>query len=264
MSDGDNSLRLTRAQLRQLQRLSTSRGRRELGVFLLDGEKLVRDAIAANAPVVEVLSVSPEQWLSSGLQVIKLSQADSERLSDTRSPQGHFAVVRDELSASATPPTEPHGERWQVVALDAIQDAGNVGGIIRSAAAMGVDSVIVGPGSADPTHSRVTRAATGAWFQVSVARSENLADDLARLQAEGARVIGADTQGQPLDEVELPPKVVWLFSNEGSGISPTLSPLIDDRVAIPISAGVESLNVNVAAGIILHHARYQARRRNMT
>ena len=129
---------------------------------------------------------------------------------------------------------------------------------------MGVDSVIVGPGSADPTHARVTRAATGAWFHVSVARSGNLADDLARLQAEGARVIGADTRGQPLDEVEIPPKVVWLFGNEGAGISPTLAAQIDDRVAVPIAEGVESLNVNVAAGIILHHARLQARRRNVT
>ena len=264
MSSEDLSLRLTRAQLRQLQRLSTTRGRRELGVFLLDGEKLVRDAIAANAPVIELLSVSPEQWLGTGLRVIKLSQADSERLSDTRSPQGHFAVVRDELPGPTTSPPAPHGDRWQVVALDAIQDAGNVGGIIRSAAAMGVDSVIVGPGSADPTHARVTRAATGAWFHVSIARSGNLADDLARLQAEGARVIGADTRGQPLDEVEIPPKVVWLFGNEGAGISPTLAAQIDDRVAVPIAEGVESLNVNVAAGIILHHARLQARRRNVT
>ena len=249
VSDEEPVPRLTRARLRQLQKLKTARERRERGLFLIDGEKLVRDALAAGAPIEELLSTAPKQWPGVEAPLTRLSQADAERLSDTRTPQGHLALVRDELG----PVTVPASAHWQVVALDAIQDAGNVGGIIRSSAAFGAASVLVGPGSADPTHPRVTRAATGAWFQVPIARSTDLAADIGSLRDAGATVLAADQQGDPLSAPLSHTRIVWLFGNEGAGISDELAPLIDERIAIPISVGVDSLNVNVAAGIILHH-----------
>jgi TrmH family RNA methyltransferase len=258
VSDGNEQERLTRARLRQLQKLNTKRGRRDQGVFLIDGEKLVRDAIASRAPIVEVLSTTPDLWREVGAPIKTLSRADAERLSDTRTPQGHFALVRDELSQPQPPP----GDRWQVVVLDAIQDAGNVGGIIRSAVAFGADAVVIGPGSADPTHSRVTRAATGAWFQANIQRSGNLTEDIAACRDRGAKVLATDQTGDPLPEQLLPSKIVWLFGNEGSGISQELDPLIDARVSIPMAGRIDSLNVNVAAGIILHHVQQQARGRS--
>ena len=255
LSDDESIQRLTRTRLRQLQKLKSARERREQGLFLIDGERLVRDAIEARAPITEILSTSPDRWRSTAAPITTLSQADAERLSDTRTPQGHFALVRDELGAAST----PTGDCWQVVVLDAIQDAGNVGGIIRSAAAFGVASVLVGPGTADPTHPRVTRAATGAWFQVEIARSSNLTENLHALRRSGAAVLAADRTGERLETRTIPAAVVWIFGNEGSGISADLEPLIDDRIAVPIAAGVDSLNVSVAAGIILHHG-YRWRR----
>lgn len=249
MSDEDSIPRLTRARLRQLQKLKSARERREQGRFLIEGEKLVRDAIDAGAPIVELLTTSPDRWGPADVPVAKLSRADAERLSDTRSPQGHFALVRDELGSSGA----PSGEQWQVVVLDAVQDAGNVGGIIRSAAAFEVDLVLVGSGSADPTHPRVTRSATGAWFRVRITRSSNLAEDVDALRRGGATVLAADSSGDRLGSVEIPARVVWIFGNEGSGVSAELEPLVDSRVAVPIAHSVDSLNVNVAAGIILHH-----------
>ncbi len=242
--------RLSRARLRELQRLTSAKGRREHDQFLIDGEKLVRDALAASAPVTEILSVDPALWRDAHVTVTRISEADAERLSDTRTPQGHLAVVRDELAPLAV----PLGERWQCVALDGVQDAGNVGGIIRSAAAFGVDAVLVGPGSANPTHPRTTRAATGAWFRVRIARSNDLYADLQKMRDAGAAIIAADRDGSPLDDVQLTSPVVWVFGSEGAGVSAALSPLIDQLVAVPIADGVDSLNVNVAAGIILHHS----------
>lgn len=250
---------LTRARLRQLQQLRTARGRREQQAFLLDGLKLVRDALASTAPVTEILSLSPEEWADAPCTVLKISQADAERLSDTRTPQGHFAVVEDRLGG----PDTPSGESWQVVALDAIQDTGNVGGIIRSAAAFEAAGVLVGPGSADPTHPRVTRAATGAWFRIPIARSNDLHSDLEALCKAGGAVLAAEAMGEPLEEFEVPARAVWLFGNEGSGISAELQPLIDRRVSVPIAEAVDSLNVNVAAGIILHHG-WQRNHERMT
>lgn len=260
MSDEETIQQLTRARLRQLQKLKTARERHKQGRFLIDGEKLVRDAIDAGAPILEILSTAPEHWRDADLPLTALSRADAERISDTRTPQGHFALIRDELA----PPSLPSTEQWQVVALDAIQDAGNVGGIIRCAAAFGADSVLVGPGSADPTHPRVTRAATGAWFRVRVSRSMDLPADVNELREQGAAVWAADQRGAPLQEQAPPAKIVWIFGNEGKGVSAELEPLIDARIAVRITEGVDSLNVNVAAGIILHHAHERVRERSAT
>ena len=247
--------RLTRARLRQLRELKTAAGRREQQAFLIDGEKLVRDALAARAPVLEVLSTQPQQWASAGVPLSRISRADAERLSDTRTPQGDFALVRDNL-----PPSDAivrglmADPTWLGVALDRVQDPGNVGAIIRSAAAFDANVVLVGPGSADPTHPRVTRAATGAWFDVPIVRSESLAADLAGLRAAGVRVIAADSGGTRLDEIGLEAATIWVFGNEGAGVRAELDSLIDVRAAVPIASTVESLNVAVAAGIILHYA----------
>ncbi len=256
--------RLSRARRRQLQQLRATRGRRQQGRFLLDGEKLVRDALEAGAPIEELLSLDPRRWAQHGhpltrlIKLTKLSRADAERLSDTTTPQGHFAVVRDPLDKLRTPASDA----WQVVALDAVQDAGNVGGIIRSAAAFGAAAVLIGPGAADPTHPRVLRAATGAWFQIPIARSADLRADLAQLKAHGATILATDRHAAPLDQLNLPHKLVWLFGNEGAGIGSHLEPVIDQRVAVPIAQSVDSLNVNVAAGIILHHTRQRIRERS--
>ncbi|MCY4618855.1 MAG: RNA methyltransferase [Chloroflexi bacterium] len=258
MSVGDEVPRLTRARLRLLQRLRTAKGRREQRAFLLDGEKLVREAIDVAAPILDLLSTDPELWADTGHSTIRLSQADAERLSETRTPQGHFAVIRDQLS----PLEQPTGESWSIVALDGVQDAGNLGGIIRSAAAFGAHAVVVGQGSADPTHPRVVRAATGAWFMTTICRSADLASELSDLRSHGGIVLAADRQGAPLDETEIPDKVIWLFGNEGAGISSSLDSMIDGRIAVPLAEGVDSLNVNVAAGIILHHGWRHTRERS--
>ncbi len=251
MSQPESVERLSRARLKLLRQLRTAKGRREQRSFLLDGSKLVRDALAANVPITELLSVSPSDWLDAGPPVIGISRADAERLSDTRTPQGHFALVRDDLAEFES----PVGDHWHVAALDSIQNPGNVGGIIRSAAAFKLSAVIVGPASADPTHPRTLRASAGAFFQIPVARSLDLAADLRTVRDQGASVIAADQAGVSLQHFSIPDRAAWIFGNEGAGVDLSLAELIDHRVAVPISDSIESLNVNVAAGVVFHHIR---------
>ncbi len=252
---------LSRARLAALRELQTARGRREQGRFLIDGEKLVRDALAAGAPCVELLARDISPWrkaaLAASVDVVEISAADAERLSETRTPQGVFAVIEDRLpDAAAAIAALPSKAGTAVVALDAVQDPGNVGAIIRSAAAFGCDLALLGAGCADATHPRVTRAATGAWFQLPIARSPDLAADLAALRGCGARIIACSPAGggQRQDELAAAPPAaatVYLFGNEGAGVSDELAPLIDATISIPINPKVESLNVAVAAGVIL-------------
>ena len=255
---------LSRARLAALRELQTARGRREQGRFLIDGEKLVRDALAAGAPCVELLARDVSPWreaaLAAAVDVVEISAADAERLSETRTPQGVFAVIEDRLPDAATaiaalPREMSRAGGTAVVALDAVQDPGNVGAIIRSAAAFGYDLALLGAGCADATHPRVTRAATGAWFQLPIARSPDLAADLAALRGCGARIIACSPAGGGQRQDELAAAAgaatVYLFGNEGAGVSDDLAPLIDATISIPINPKVESLNVAVAAGVIL-------------
>ena len=249
---------LSRARLKALRELQTARGRREQRAFLIDGEKLVRDALAAGAPCRELLALDPAPWAEAAVDLVPISTADAERLSDTRTPQGVFAVLEDRLpdaaAAIAALPLEPHAN---IVALDAVQDPGNVGAIIRSAAAFGCCLALLGPGCADATHPRVTRAATGAWFHIPIARSTDLAADLAALRNRGARLISCAPSGGAPPQTAQNGATVWLFGNEGAGISDNLAPLIDATISIPIHPNVESLNVAVAAGVILSRIQPQ-------
>lgn len=255
---------LSRARLAALRELQTARGRREQGRFLIDGEKLVRDALAAGAPCIELLARDVSPWreaaLAASVDVVEISAADAERLSETRTPQGVFAVIEDRLpetaaAIAALPREMSRAGGAAVVALDAVQDPGNVGAIIRSAAAFGCDLALLGAGCADATHPRVTRAATGAWFQLPIARSPDLAADLAALRGCGARIIACSPAGGGQRQDELAAAAggaaVYLFGNEGAGVSDDLAPLIDATISIPINPKVESLNVAVAAGVIL-------------
>ncbi len=245
---------LTKSRLSNLRRLKTVPGRREQGAFLLDGAKLVRDALAANAPVREVFAVNPGELTDLSREITPISRADAERLSDLKTPQGIFAEVDDCTipAPEAISRIRPE-ERFRIVALDGIQDPGNAGAIIRSAAAFNCDAVLFGPDSADPTHPRTTRGATSAWFAIEIWRSAELPCDLARLASMGAEIVAASADGEPFSTAS--ERSVWLFGNEGAGISPTLEPLIQRRIGVPLSRGVESLNVAVAAGILLSQAR---------
>ena len=247
---------LSAAHLKRLRSLHTAKGRAAHGCFLIEGEKLVRDAIDAGAPIAELLATAARAAALPQEGVTTISAKDAARLSDTRSPQGCFAVVRDTLPAAADALASLSTPgRSTVVALDGVQDPGNAGALIRLAAAFDADAVLTGPGTADPIHPRVVRAATGAWFHIVIARSLDLAADLRRLAQRGYAIVGAATDG-PSVWAEPPAgaadaRRVLVLGNEGAGFSPEVAAVLDRRVGVPIAPHVESLNVAVAAGIIL-------------
>lgn len=251
---------LSTARLKRLRSLRTSKGRREEGCFLIEGEKLVGEALAAEAPVLELLAVESQapalsaraEAAAESPAITTLSDKESDRISDTRTPQGCFAVLRDTVPASAEaiealPPAGPA----TVVALDGVQDPGNAGALIRVSAAFGVDLVLAGPGTADPVQPKVVRAATGAWFRVAVARSPDLAIDLRRLADRDFAVLGAWSDGESVWDTECPERRVLVLGNEGGGFSEPVVSTLTGRVGVPIAEAVESLNVSVAAGIVL-------------
>lgn len=240
---------------------SDLRTQRREGRALADGIHLVTSCFAHGMTVQQLLVSESGQRhpeiaaLMAHTTEIKetecllLSDALFRELSGVATPTGIAAVIdipqvgqRETLTSD-------------VVMLDAIQDAGNVGTILRTTAAAGVRDVVLGPGCAGAWTPRVLRAGQGAHF---VLRIHEQVDLLAMLtQCRGTSVATVACDGVSLYSMDLRPPMVWLLGNEGAGLSTPLIAAAQQRVTIPLAASTESLNVAAAAAICLFEAARQ-------
>ena len=183
--------------------------------------------------------------LASGFgEVDTLCLKDSlfRELSGVATPTGIAAVIAIPEADTALP-------EQTCVMLDAVQDAGNVGSILRTAAAAGVRDVLLGVGCAGAWTPRVLRAAQGAHFSLNIREHLDLPDLLKQLGMPGIATVVEGAK--PLYAIDLKRPVAWLFGNEGAGLSPALQAAASVRATIPLAAQTESLNVAAAAAICL-------------
>jgi TrmH family RNA methyltransferase len=243
--------------------LRRRRGRERRGLALAEGVRLVEEALAggisirgaAVSPALE--STARGKTLKASLaersiRVDEVADAELESLADTEHPQGVVAVIEPKRWALQDISMAPGSA---VVVLDGVQDPGNVGTILRTSLGLGAAGVIALKGTADLTNPKVLRAAMGASFRLpAVPASPEEFSAWARLQR--AEIWIADPGGDPA--TQLPPKsstrppVALILGNEGAGVGPTLEAMAHRRVMIPLQPGVESLNVAIAAGILLY------------
>jgi TrmH family RNA methyltransferase len=243
--------------------LQLKRGRERRGLALAEGVRLVEEALAAGVGI-RAAAVSPHLEASARGAALKHALAQARvpltpmddralaGLADTEQPQGVIAVI------------EPPRWSWEhlrtgpgsaVVVLDALQDPGNVGTILRTAHALGAAGVIALRGTAELQNPKVVRGSMGALFRIPAfpATGEEL---LRWASVGGAAFWVADADGTPIGRVDrgapAPPPLCLVFGNEGAGVSPVLSARAARRIAIPLAKHAESLNVAVAAGIILY------------
>ena len=141
------------------------------------------------------------------------------------------------------------------VFLDGIQDAGNVGAILRSAAAFGADTAVLGRGCADPWSPKVLRAAMGGHFALRIAEVPDMVGVLEQFR--GKLVCAVAAGGQAPAAADLTGALGWIFGAEGQGVSPAIAARAALRVSVPLAAGVESLNVAAAAAILLYERARQ-------
>ena len=240
--------------------LKLRRGRERRGLTLAEGVRLVEEALAAGVPV-RGAALSPALEASTrghalaaalratGARVEELTDRELGALADTEQPQGVIAVVQPRRWTLADIDT---AGRAAVLVLDAVQDPGNVGTMIRTALGLGARGVVALKGTAEIANPKVLRATMGALFRlpvVSVAPEEFLA--WAAERALPIWVAAAD--GSRITRRSRPEEAVALaVGNEGAGVGPVLLAAAAARVAIPLAAPAESLNVAVAAGILLH------------
>lgn len=185
-----------------------------------------------------------------GVEPLCLRDSLFRDISGTATPVGILAVID-------VPKPPPIAVRSSCLLLDAVQDAGNLGSILRTAAAAGVHDIFLGSGCAGAWTPRVLRAGQGAHFTLAIHEQADLA---ALMRDYQGRVLTTDVdQGQCLFELDLAAPVAWLFGNEGRGVAPELAALADVRVTIPVVSAVESLNVAAAAAICLFESVRQRR-----
>jgi TrmH family RNA methyltransferase len=228
--------------VRRLRRLIR---RREPGFALLEGPRVVAEAAAAGVEL-ELIVVREGDDLSAGAQArVILARGLFNSISQTVTPQGVLAIAKVRESAASEAVAAARGRRWPLVVLDRIQDPGNVGAICRTAAAAGAPALVVLDGCADPYGAKSVRASAGNVFRLTVAHASW--DDLASLDGYGAAAAG----GASLEESPVENAGMIVLGSETHGLSRSDLKL----VTIPLSDGVESLNVAAAAAVLLFEIR---------
>ena len=188
---------------------------------------------------------------ASDVEVALVPPLDFASAAETESPQGVLAIAEIPVRSLGTLPVGAHA---RIVVLDAVQDPGNVGTILRTAAALGATAALSLPGTVDLWNAKVVRSAMGASFHFPVLSTTWAELDLFR-QQHGCALWGADAAGAALDTLHPPARLALVVGNEGAGLSADARDRIDALAALPIGSNVESLNVAVATGILLYQLR---------
>jgi TrmH family RNA methyltransferase len=186
-----------------------------------------------------------------GLPIEEVAASEFASAAETESPQGVLGLAR--IPGTGLDDIEP-AEPLRLLILDAVQDPGNVGTIVRTAAALGAHAVIALPGTVDLWNAKVVRSGMGAHFFLPAINCTW--DELSTFRSSrGLHLWGADAGGAMVGTDAPPSKLGIVVGNEGAGLSGPVRAAVDRLVSIPMADRSESLNVAVAAGILLHEVR---------
>lgn len=242
--------------------LSRRKARERSGLFVAEGVRAVEELLGSEVRLRGVLSgpqlaeaprgrALQEAMVARGLTHELVSEREFASAAATESPQGVLAIgeipahsLRD-LGGCST---------LTLLVLDGVQDPGNVGTIVRTAAALGATATVALPGTVDLWNAKVVRSGMGAHFRHPCMHAS--LDELASfLGDESIPLWGADARGTPVGGKKRPLRLALAVGNEGAGLSDRLRAVATELVALPIEGTVESLNVAVATGILLHELR---------
>ncbi len=246
---------LTKAELQRLRSLREKKHREELGLFVVEGEKVVAELLAAQFAFESIYAT--EAWRGPGasagragaapIALVRVTDEEMARASHFPTPSAVLAVGRINR--------EPLGpgalDQGLTLALDGVQDAGNVGTLLRIADWFGLDRVVLSPDCADLFHQKVINASMGSFARVRT----HTADLATALTDVKVPVLGSDLTGTNVHAVPALRDAVIVIGSEGHGLSEPVKRLVTQYVTIPRFGGAESLNAAVAAGIVCDNLR---------
>ncbi|MDR0902088.1 MAG: RNA methyltransferase [Opitutaceae bacterium] len=245
---------LTKAEINRLRSLREKKCREEQGVFVVEGAKVTGELLAEGFPLLEIFATGAWDGAAAAerarVPVRAVSPEEMARISHFPAPSPVLALGRVGRAALAP------GERARgfTLALDGVQDAGNVGTLLRVADWFGFDRVVCSPECADVFSQKVINASMGSFSRVRVITAE-LAGALAEAAGAGVPVLGCDLEGGSAHALAPMDAAVVVIGSEGRGLSPAVSAQLTRRVTIPRHGRAESLNAGVAAAIVCDNIR---------
>lgn len=253
-SNQNSKIKLVRALL------GRSKERREAGAFVAEGVRLVEEAVKANwtcrfALYDETLSErglsQVESLKSRGVDVEEVSVSVMKSISETEAPQGILAV----LEFSNLPiPSSPNF----ILIPDQIRDPGNLGTLLRSAAASGVQAILIPPDTTDAFSPKVLRSGMGAHFRLPI-RSMSWEEIETTVKSDALNIYIADMDGTSCWDMDLRQPVALIVGNEAEGASESARKLADGKISIPMSGETESINAGVAGSVLMFEIMRQRR-----
>jgi TrmH family RNA methyltransferase len=242
--------------------LRRRKARERNGLFVVEGIRAVEELARAPLRITGALMSSGladdpraaalrDSLASRGVEIAAVTTAEFETAAETDSPQGILAIATTPTrSLDDFVTTDPA----RILVLDAVQDPGNVGTIVRSAAGLGATATVALPGTVDLWNAKVVRSAMGAHF---LHPALHCTWDELRLFLERSSIPlwGADTRGHPASRASAPSRLAVAVGNEGAGLSDSVQHRAERLVSLPLASGVESLNVAVAASLLLYELR---------
>ena len=227
--------------------LKDKKGRDSQNAFLVEGVRMVQEALSSSFEVQALLlreDFQPDYPLPADIPAYLLPAHVFQSVCDTKTPQGIAAVLTRRTREAAGP---------RLLALDGVQDPGNVGTIIRTADAAGFTGVLFSPECADLFSPKVLRATMGSIFRLGFSFPASLPDALEQIKKDGYSVLSSQLDGSPFyDRKDVASSFVLVIGNEGNGVSDAVKAAATHHLCLPMRGGAESLNAAVAAGIMMY------------
>ena len=252
---------LTDPRIDVFRNLKATNSTRRAGLFVAEGEKLFQRLLASDYPLHSVLLGRGElerfsSLLTDDLPVYVVPDEWIEQIVGFNFHRGVLACGRRKPNPSLDEICSAAAGRLTLVVCPDVQDPENLGAIFRISSAFGVDAVVLGEHCGDPLSRRVLRVSMDAVLRLQVVQSANLNNDLTILQQRHGVELWAtvlEERGERLHQTQPAPRMAVLLGSEGHGLASHWIERCDRRVTIPMQPGTDSLNVSVAAGIVLYH-----------
>ena len=225
--------------------------------FVIEGIKLIREAIEEKAEIKQIIicdncldsDIIPKELMYeiAKYECVYVTESIFKVISDVNTPQGILAIIGRNAGEAQIDYTQDI-----IVALDDIQDPGNLGTILRTVDSIGLNQILVSKGTADSYNPKVVRSTMGAIFRVKIIECENLENTLKEVKKHKFKLVVTSLQTEKsLYDINFDKKLI-VIGNEANGVEQKIQDLADEKIKIPMRGKTESLNASVATGIVLY------------
>ena len=220
-----------------------------LDTYIVEGIKMVKEAISENQEI-ELIAIREDfkiDFDTKNTKIVTISNKIFNDISDVKTPQGILAVIKKNQNNQIETNSD------YILALDSLQDPGNMGTIIRTADSANINKIIINKTTVDPYSPKVIRSTMGAIYRTNIIEVEDLKATLKEMKSKGFQIITTDLKAtQSIYDINYNNKTVVVIGNEANGVSQEILQTADKKVIIPMLGKTESLNASIAASIMIY------------